>query len=1160
MCSEARPEPHRPKIELVRVSSSERAKIPVNPVQLNLVYRHVRSATYARPGTKPLSPPDAAPYHHYHYHHHHHYHHYHHHPSNTTTTTTTSTTTTTRRPRWLWAPWRSHSSTGPLSCTKSCDDLNRVSGAAHSAASRSEGCLLTLLLTPRSGASPHSGAKYRLWRGFSRSSRDVSVLPTPNPPRTAVSLTLMDRLTPRPARPVRHKASTLPYSAASGPQPAARRQRGLVALLRRLSPRIKRSPSPERPWVTVEPRPPDRSSIASDHSFEAALQSRCPDLLAPPRATPAHTTNETAGKGGEGGRSSRSGLSSLLTSLKSTRSPRHEKHASHDSTGKTRHDQRRPRHSVRPPTATAPPEQRVAEGDAVSHPAAAEPPVPATLVPTLQLIHSQVDSRAATDLSTTLSSLQISTRPTVTVQRPHTLNLPTRAHTRVGWTADPGLPPHPPPPSPLPLSSLPPQMSQSLHTQTTSVDSIGSCSLDVNATGTTTPATMVLDGSEHSLRSVSLEHKLSEVGDSDVVTPTRPILRPQPFTDPGPPPRDSFKTPSYLGISCAVNGYNRLNRYDSTLREGFRSRDASPARLAFSRSRDSSPMRPEWKGFDYRTKVSPQATAAKIKELKEELARFKEEFPHPPGERGRQNISKRLGRRPSQGRSISVDRGYLTKSTSQGTMNGLDTPIASPGRIVEITMTDKSSVKSSSYQYSYEERTVRSNGSETTSTYTCTTHANGDTPDKSFIQSRIERLYGPGALGSGFRSRRSLLELEKEQKDREAAGHRSPLIAPHSDSHYDPDAQAPEGFPSVFRHLRPEFRTQLQVKRNSGTPKTCLSPQPLSPSQVESPKRPGRVIPITLTDTCERKPSKPPVTPKPELPISNDIQRSNVTRRESKPMVVQKIVNGNGNIEEIEVTVDKEPSVNGSVEHKVSEDKVLEDSVVRTSKVNGVPESVKVNGIVSEDVEQKDGHYFLKIVDEVIREIEQKVAQIESYLEASGSEMSEEVKGKVLAAVGKARLLISQKIQQFQGLCHKNINTSADEEFPTTCEDLAGFWDMVSIQVEDIRQSLKEIETLRSNNWQERVGTDTIDGAEVVVSTGKARRKPAPRPSRPARSTKASVEKSEEGKTRDEARRKMIEERRKAMKEAMKAKKAEAEAKKGEAGEDAVEIFIPEGK
>ena len=63
----------------------------------------------------------------------------------------------------------------------------------------------------------------------------------------------------------------------------------------------------------------------------------------------------------------------------------------------------------------------------------------------------------------------------------------------------------------------------------------------------------------------------------------------------------------------------------------------------------------------------------------------------------------------------------------------------------------------------------------------------------------------------------------------------------------------------------------------------------------------------------------------------------------------------------------------------------------------------------------------LQIVDDVVHEIEQKVAQIESYLETSGNEMNEEVKGKVLAAVGKAKLLISQKIQQFQGLCHKNI-------------------------------------------------------------------------------------------------------------------------------------------
>lgn len=62
------------------------------------------------------------------------------------------------------------------------------------------------------------------------------------------------------------------------------------------------------------------------------------------------------------------------------------------------------------------------------------------------------------------------------------------------------------------------------------------------------------------------------------------------------------------------------------------------------------------------------------------------------------------------------------------------------------------------------------------------------------------------------------------------------------------------------------------------------------------------------------------------------------------------------------------------------------------------------------------------MVEGVVRGIEKEVERVEADLEAVGSEdMSEEVRGIVLAAIGKARLLISQKIQQFQGLCHKNI-------------------------------------------------------------------------------------------------------------------------------------------
>lgn len=49
------------------------------------------------------------------------------------------------------------------------------------------------------------------------------------------------------------------------------------------------------------------------------------------------------------------------------------------------------------------------------------------------------------------------------------------------------------------------------------------------------------------------------------------------------------------------------------------------------------------------------------------------------------------------------------------------------------------------------------------------------------------------------------------------------------------------------------------------------------------------------------------------------------------------------------------------------------------------------------------------------------------------------------AAVGEDYLIVSQKIQQFQDLCHKNVTSSATEEFPTSCEDVAVFWVMVSV-------------------------------------------------------------------------------------------------------------------
>ena len=42
-----------------------------------------------------------------------------------------------------------------------------------------------------------------------------------------------------------------------------------------------------------------------------------------------------------------------------------------------------------------------------------------------------------------------------------------------------------------------------------------------------------------------------------------------------------------------------------------------------------------------------------------------------------------------------------------------------------------------------------------------------------------------------------------------------------------------------------------------------------------------------------------------------------------------------------------------------------------------------------------------------------------------------------------------------------------EEQFQTTSQDLAGFWDLVMIQVDDVRLMFAEIEQLRQNAWKE---------------------------------------------------------------------------------------------
>lgn len=111
---------------------------------------------------------------------------------------------------------------------------------------------------------------------------------------------------------------------------------------------------------------------------------------------------------------------------------------------------------------------------------------------------------------------------------------------------------------------------------------------------------------------------------------------------------------------------------------------------------------------------------------------------------------------------------------------------------------------------------------------------------------------------------------------------------------------------------------------------------------------------------------------------------------------------------------------------------------------------------------RRDGHWFLKLLQAERGRMEGWCQQMEQ--ETKDNQLSEEVLGKVRSAIGSAQLLMSQKFQQFYGLCEQNLNVNANPR--PTAQDLAGFWDLLQLSIEDISLKFDELYHLKSNDWQ----------------------------------------------------------------------------------------------
>lgn len=582
------------------------------------------------------------------------------------------------------------------------------------------------------------------------------------------------------------------------------------------------------------------------------------------------------------------------------------------------------------------------------------------------------------------------------------------------------------------------------------------------------------------------------------------------------------KKPSYLNLACCVNGYSNLTTYDSKLRQNI------------NKSREVSPIRP--------------ATNNNL---------------------------------PSQNHRLSGNF-LAVPLTSYGHKSASSSPSSREGAAMENRhiFTQVQNVDTTD--------NVGSDIYFKSSKFISTTNLKGDLHEndtskttKSFIQQRVERLYGPGALAQGFyspkKTRSQELSILSERSsnsqvkfsssktittfEREITSSSTTIngkttmtssssldrttVSQGTGNENCENIQNGGGLCDlpVLRHLRPEFRAQLPIMSPKRSPnKFSLNESSSCPvlqngtsglhingasngngnlsvnCKVDGNDKQKTGTAITVhyiadTETPKKHSSQMngsannSLTSDGKIIAPNSAPAVGSADKSSSDMKIfsEKLTQEKSECDKLsslkQQSLDTEATgktcqsgINAmTVEVTHSSPNLTHDIPDKSAGPLLVPVTVpsqttdkysEENGCSSNNVTSvRDGNYFLQILkteqDRLLALADQAEKELETLLASSTCsstttatstvEVSDDVLGYLRSASGKARLLVSQKMKQFEGLCRNNLNQLPDEKFPTTNEDLQGFWDMVMLQVAHVDSLFKEIETLKANNWKKPV-------------------------------------------------------------------------------------------
>lgn len=136
------------------------------------------------------------------------------------------------------------------------------------------------------------------------------------------------------------------------------------------------------------------------------------------------------------------------------------------------------------------------------------------------------------------------------------------------------------------------------------------------------------------------------------------------------------------------------------------------------------------------------------------------------------------------------------------------------------------------------------------------------------------------------------------------------------------------------------------------------------------------------------------------------------------------------------------------------------------------------------DVDVCNGSYFINLVNLECDSIKTLISQVECLLPIA----PEYGQDRIQAIVGKSNLLMSQKIKQFLGLCEKNLSCALDDLSRPKNNDLEGFWDLVMIQINQVKIEMQEIIKQSNKGWPKEEEENKEKPIKIIKKIPKAKK------------------------------------------------------------------------